>query len=86
MSEGRFAILERFSDRLRLGPYHPSPSVAPRLRRVVPVARARPLPGSHWRVPLREQELPRSSNPFNTQQQFQYGAGKSGQYHSLPAL
>jgi aconitate hydratase len=25
-------------------------------------------------------------NPFNTQQQFQFGAGKSGQYHSLPAL
>jgi aconitate hydratase len=25
-------------------------------------------------------------NPFNTEQQFQYGAGKSGQFHSLPAL
>ena len=25
-------------------------------------------------------------NLFNTQQQFQFGAGKSGQYHSLPAL
>ncbi len=27
-----------------------------------------------------------SQNLFNTQQEFKYGAGKSGKYHSLPAL
>ena len=27
-----------------------------------------------------------TTNPFNTQQEFKFGAGKSGKYHSLPAL
>ena len=27
-----------------------------------------------------------TQNPFNTQQEFKYGSGKSGKYHSLPAL